>query len=88
MEALVACHAEHPISKWWGACNDPKAALSVCLMKEKKEMRAGRQEKAKREFRARKAAAEAAAAAREGAAAAAAGSSPSAPGDDDKAAAS
>jgi hypothetical protein len=66
MEALVACHAEHPISKWWGACNDPKAALSVCLMQEKKEMRAARQEKARREFRERReAAAEAAAEAAE-----------------------
>ena len=81
MEALVACHAEHPISKWWGACNDPKAALSVCLMKEKKEMRAGRQEKATREVRERKAAAEAAAAARGEEAAVGAGPSLSAPGD-------
>lgn len=61
MEALVACHAEHPISKWWGACNDPKAALSVCLMQEKKQMRAERQEKARRQFRERQAAAVAAA---------------------------
>jgi hypothetical protein len=39
MEALVACHKEHNISKWWGACNDAKFALTNCLAEEKKQLR-------------------------------------------------
>jgi hypothetical protein len=41
MEALVACHKEHSISKWWGACNDAKFALTKCLAEEKKQLRWG-----------------------------------------------
>jgi hypothetical protein len=39
MEALVACHKEHSVSKWWGACNDAKFALTKCLAEEKRELR-------------------------------------------------
>jgi hypothetical protein len=39
MEALVQCHKEHSIAKWWGACNDAKFALTKCLAEEKKVMR-------------------------------------------------
>jgi len=51
IEALVQCHKEHNISKWWGGCNDAKFALSKCLAEEKKVMRAERQERAKKLFR-------------------------------------
>ena len=39
MEALVACHRDHSVAKWWGACNDPKFALSKCLAEEKHALR-------------------------------------------------
>jgi hypothetical protein len=39
MQALMRCHKEHSISRWWGACNDAKWALSGCLAEEKKTMR-------------------------------------------------
>lgn len=51
MEALVACHKEHNISKWWGACNDAKFALTKCLAEEKTQLRAERQEKARQRHR-------------------------------------
>ncbi|KIY99486.1 hypothetical protein MNEG_8477 [Monoraphidium neglectum] len=51
IEALTRCHKEHSVAKWWGACNDPKFELTKCLDREKKELRAARQEKAKAEFR-------------------------------------
>jgi COX assembly mitochondrial protein 2 len=33
--ALHACHEEHSYSKFWGACNDAKAALDQCFRAEK-----------------------------------------------------
>jgi hypothetical protein len=27
IEALISCHAENPIAKFWGVCNDVKADL-------------------------------------------------------------
>ena len=36
MTALMACHKEHTIAKWWGACNDEHWALTRCLAEEKK----------------------------------------------------
>ncbi|KAF6250261.1 hypothetical protein COO60DRAFT_1577551 [Scenedesmus sp. NREL 46B-D3] len=51
MEALVACHKEHHVSKWWGACNDAKFALTKCLAEEKRELRAERQERARQQHR-------------------------------------
>ena len=32
---LVACHEENKLSKFLGACNDVKAELDHCLMREK-----------------------------------------------------
>ena len=31
VEALEQCHREHPIAKWWGACNEAKIALDKCF---------------------------------------------------------
>jgi hypothetical protein len=39
MTALMVCHKEHTISKWWGACNDEHWALTRCLAEEKKVIR-------------------------------------------------
>jgi hypothetical protein len=39
IEALVRCHSEHSIAKWWGACNDAKFDLTRCLTEEKKILR-------------------------------------------------
>lgn len=39
IEALVRCHSEHSISKWWGACNDAKFDLTRCLQQEKTILR-------------------------------------------------
>lgn len=33
--ALVACHADHPVAKFWGVCNDAKHALDACFRREK-----------------------------------------------------
>lgn len=35
---IKLCHAENPYAKFWGACNDTKAAMDACFRKEK-EMR-------------------------------------------------
>jgi hypothetical protein len=32
---LVACHEEYKLGKFLGACNDVKAELDMCLMREK-----------------------------------------------------
>lgn len=39
MTALMACHKEHTVAKWWGACNDEHWALTRCLAEEKKVIR-------------------------------------------------
>lgn len=33
--ALNACHAEHPVAKFWGTCNQHKWNLDRCLREEK-----------------------------------------------------
>jgi len=35
IERLVACHEQHKLGKWFGACNDVKAELDWCFRKEK-----------------------------------------------------
>ena len=35
IEALVACHSDKPVAKFWGACNDAKAELDWCFALEK-----------------------------------------------------
>ncbi|XXQ36019.1 COX assembly mitochondrial protein [Plasmodiophora brassicae] len=37
--ALATCHKERSIAKFFGACNDFKAALDQCMRSEKKERR-------------------------------------------------
>mmetsp|Transcript_35654 Transcript_35654/g.110395 ORF Transcript_35654/g.110395 Transcript_35654/m.110395 type:complete len:85 (-) Transcript_35654:126-380(-) len=37
--ALVKCHDENPSAKFWGACNDAKAAMDACFKLEKDEKR-------------------------------------------------
>ena len=39
MQALMQCHKDHSIAKWWGACNDEHWALTRCLAEEKKIVR-------------------------------------------------
>jgi hypothetical protein len=39
MTALMQCHKDHTIAKWWGACNDEHWALTRCLAEEKKVVR-------------------------------------------------
>eukprot|EP00981_Chlorochromonas_danica_P015078 scaffold10372_cov243-Ochromonas_danica.AAC.3 len=46
---LVACHEEHKFGKWFGACNDDKAALDRCFKMEKEIKRKGNMDVA-REF--------------------------------------
>jgi COX assembly protein 2 len=35
IDELVACHAENPIAKFWGVCNEAKWALDRCLREQK-----------------------------------------------------
>ncbi|CAM9250482.1 unnamed protein product [Discosporangium mesarthrocarpum] len=49
IDTLVACHEEHPYGKFWGNCNDAKAALDKCFVEEKEERRKNNLRKA-REF--------------------------------------
>ena len=35
IEALVRCHSDRPVAKFWGACNEQKWALDACLREEK-----------------------------------------------------
>jgi len=39
IKALVTCHEERYVAKWVGACNEVKAALDLCLRKEKEVKR-------------------------------------------------
>mmetsp|Transcript_18202 Transcript_18202/g.72840 ORF Transcript_18202/g.72840 Transcript_18202/m.72840 type:complete len:86 (-) Transcript_18202:126-383(-) len=48
VRALKRCHTDHPNSKFWGACNDAKAALDLCLKEEKEERRQANLDKARR----------------------------------------
>ena len=47
VNALVACHAEFPFSKFMGWCNDDKANMDICFRKEKEEMRSSNMDKAR-----------------------------------------
>ena len=47
--ALRTCHAENPLSKLVGVCNDEKWALDACFKAEKEVKRKENHEKAKRE---------------------------------------
>ncbi len=35
IDELEACHAENPIAKFWGVCNEAKWALDRCLREQK-----------------------------------------------------
>ena len=39
VDALVACHDNNVYGKFWGACNDQKAAMDACFKAEKDEKR-------------------------------------------------
>ena len=49
IEALITCHEDHPVAKFFGVCNDQKWALDRCFREEKKTNRKKNQEKAKEE---------------------------------------
>lgn len=31
IDALLSCHRQHPLAKFWGACNEEKWALDKCF---------------------------------------------------------
>ena len=39
VDALVECHDSNVYGKFWGACNDQKAAMDACFKAEKDEKR-------------------------------------------------
>ena len=39
VDALVECHDNNVYGKFWGACNDQKAAMDACFKAEKDEKR-------------------------------------------------
>lgn len=43
----MKCHEEHPYAKFWGECNDAKAAMDWCFKEEKEEKRRKNYEKTK-----------------------------------------
>lgn len=45
VDLLVKCHDENPYGKFWGACNDEKAAMDWCFKEEKEEKRRANFEK-------------------------------------------
>ena len=47
--ALTSCHADHPVAKFWGVCNDAKHALDACFRREKAVKRAANAARARRE---------------------------------------
>lgn len=49
IDALNACHAEHPVAKWWGVCEPQKNALDRCFREEKKLRRTASFERARDE---------------------------------------
>eukprot|EP01040_Poterioochromonas_malhamensis_P010770 gene10770-11739_t len=49
IRALIDCHEEHRIGKWFGACNDAKRDLDHCFKQEKEVRRKENLRKA-REF--------------------------------------
>mmetsp|Transcript_32963 Transcript_32963/g.55546 ORF Transcript_32963/g.55546 Transcript_32963/m.55546 type:complete len:82 (+) Transcript_32963:100-345(+) len=48
VQDLIKCHEDHSIGKFFGACNDVKAALDACFKEEKEERRIQNFNKAKR----------------------------------------
>lgn len=41
IDALLECHQENPLSKFWGACNDQKYALDRCFRVRRSERKGG-----------------------------------------------
>ena len=39
VDALIECHDSNVYGKFWGACNDQKAAMDACFKAEKDEKR-------------------------------------------------
>ena len=39
VDALTKCHEDHPIAKFWGKCNQQKAAMDRCFKIEKEAKR-------------------------------------------------
>ena len=39
VKLLISCHEDNPFTKYFGACNDHKAALDWCFKKEKHNKR-------------------------------------------------
>ncbi|KAM3575014.1 hypothetical protein VYU27_003035 [Nannochloropsis oceanica] len=39
IDALLSCHRQHPLAKFWGACNEEKWALDKCFRVEKEDRR-------------------------------------------------
>jgi COX assembly mitochondrial protein 2 len=39
IESLNKCHSENEYAKFWGACNDAKAAMDICFREEKERVR-------------------------------------------------
>lgn len=39
IQALVACHEQYPMMKFFGQCNEFKAAMDTCFREEKVERR-------------------------------------------------
>mmetsp|Transcript_30415 Transcript_30415/g.40157 ORF Transcript_30415/g.40157 Transcript_30415/m.40157 type:complete len:80 (+) Transcript_30415:18-257(+) len=46
VEALLKCHEENPVMKFFGECNDAKAILDKCFREEKEERRRANKQKA------------------------------------------
>ena len=47
VQALVGCHEERSIAKFWGACNEFKVALDRCFIEEKEDRRRANMNKAR-----------------------------------------
>jgi COX assembly protein 2 len=44
---LIQCHQEHPVQKFFGACNEYKNAMDSCFKSEKEKKRAANAQVAK-----------------------------------------
>mmetsp|Transcript_17762 Transcript_17762/g.35052 ORF Transcript_17762/g.35052 Transcript_17762/m.35052 type:complete len:85 (+) Transcript_17762:146-400(+) len=47
IDALRNCHEENPYKKFFGVCNEPKAALDKCFKAEKEVIRKANADKAR-----------------------------------------
>jgi COX assembly protein 2 len=47
VDELMACHENNPYMKFFGECNDAKAALDLCFKQEKEVKRKANAEKAR-----------------------------------------